>query len=364
MTHRTDLTSTRRLLAGLLATLVAVSLTTACRSTKQTSSSAPAATSPDTWAVVDGTAITKNDVEKAFRETTDPAQSLSQEEALTARLGVLDDLITEQILLGRAKKQNVTVSEADIDAAYANAKQNMSDEEFQKQLSARNMTVADLRENLKRRVSAQKVVDGEVGAKIVITDQQVNDFFNANRQQFNLPEDAFHLAQIVVTPVREPQPTNRTGDDAASPEAVNAKIAMLMDRLGKGTPFADLARDYSEDPDSSPRGGDLGLVPLSAVQRAPAPLRDAVLQTAPGKARTVTQNGVRTIVFVVSKEPAGQRDLSTPGVRQQITDGLRSRREQLLRTAFLAAARTDAHVENNLAHAVIKSQGMAPVAGK
>src|SRR3954468_17978248 len=99
MTHRTDLMSTRRLRAALLALLAAVSLATACRSTKPTASSpAQAATSPDTWAVVDGKPITKNDVEKAFRETTDPGQALSQEEALTARLGVLDDLILEQIL--------------------------------------------------------------------------------------------------------------------------------------------------------------------------------------------------------------------------------------------------------------------------
>jgi len=161
--------------------------------------------------------------------------------------------------------------------AYAGEKQNLTDEQFQQQLFARSLSTADVRDSLKRRLLTQKVIDADVTKKINITDQQVTDFFNANRQQFNLPEESYHLAQIVVTPTREAQPPNRTGDDATTVEAVNAKVAMLLDRLQKGTPFSDLARDYSEDPDSAARGGDLGLVPMSAIKSAPAPLRDAVL---------------------------------------------------------------------------------------
>ena len=52
--------------------------------------------------------------------------------------------------------------------------------------------------------------------------------------------------------------------------------------------------------------------------------------------------GAYTLVLVVAHEQAGQRDLSTPGVRDQITQTLRSRREQLLRAAYLTAARSDA----------------------
>lgn len=364
MTARIRLLPAARPFVSRLAILTLVSLTVACRSGSPAASSAPAAVSPDTWAVVDGKAITRNEVEKAFRQISNPAQTPSPEEALSARLSVLDDLILEEILLARAQKQSITVADTDIDEAYKSAKGNLTDDQFQQQLFARSLSTADMRETVRRRLLTQKVIDADVTKKINVTDQQITDFFNANRAQFNLPEDAFHLAQIVVTPAREQQVANRTGDDAASAEAVNAKIAMLMDRLKKGTPFGDLARDYSEDPESAPRGGDLGLVPVSAVKQAPPELRDAVLQTKPGDARVASRDGVRTIVYVVSKETAGQRDLNTPGVKQQISDGLRGRKEQLVRSAYLAAARSDAHVENYLARTVVKSLGTEPPLSK
>jgi peptidyl-prolyl cis-trans isomerase SurA len=327
-----------------------------CRSTPP-QAAAPPPVSADTYATVNGTNITRDEVEKAFRQAGDPSQKLSEEEATTARLSVLDDLILQEILLAKARAQNLQVADSEIDTAYAELQKNVTGEQFQQQLTQRNLTPADVRDGIRRRLLSQKLLDKEVTEKAAVTDQQVTDFFNANRAQFNLPEDAFHLAQIVITPVRDQQVANRTGDDASSPEAANAKVKMLMDRLNMGAAFADLARDYSEDPESAPRGGDLGLVPISSVRQAPPAMRDAVLQMTAGRARVINQNGALIILFVVAREQAGQRDLGTPAVKQQITDGLRSRKEQLLRTAYLTAARTDAQVVNYLARRVVEAQG-------
>ena len=214
-----------------------------------------------------------------------------------------------------------------------------------------------MRDGLRREMLGRKIIEREVISKITVTDQEITDFFNANRSQFNLPEEAYHLAQIIVTPVREPQIANRSGDDAATPQAAAAKVSMLMEKLKGGGSFADLARDYSEDPQTSPRGGDLGLVPLSRIKQAPPLLRDAAMKTSIGSARVVSENGAHTILFVVSREPAGQRDLSTPGVRERIETGLRGGREQLMRSAYLAAARSDAQVTNYLARRVVENQG-------
>ena len=328
----------------------------ACRSTSVPGT----AVSPDTWAVVDGREITRDTVEKAYERIRDVSQPLSNEEALTAKLTLLNDIIVQDILIAKARELKIDVPDSELDAAYAEAKKNLPDAAFQQELARRSLTAADMREGLRRELLAQKVIDQEVGSKSTVTDQEVTDFFNANRAQFNIPEEAYHIAQIVVTPVQEPQAANRTGDDAATPQAASAKAAMLMERLKGGAAFRDLAMDYSEDPESAPRGGDLGFVPVSRLKQAPPQLRDAVLNVAPGTVNVVSMGGAHTIVLVVAHEQAGQRDLSMPAVRERITQTLRARKEQLLRAAYLTAIRTDATVVNYLARRLVESQGKMP----
>jgi peptidyl-prolyl cis-trans isomerase SurA len=331
----------------------------ACRATP----AAPAAAvSPDTWAVVDGRAITRNDVEKAYRRTRDASQTISDEEALTAKLSLLNELIVQDILLAKATALKLQIPQSDLDAAYANASKNISPEAYQQELKQRNLTADDMRDNIRRQLLAQKVIEQEVGSKIGVTDQEVTDFFSANRAQFNVAEESYRIAQIVVTPVRDPQLANGTGDDAATPQAAASKAQMLMERLKAGAPFGDLAAGYSEDPESAPRGGDLGLVPVSRLRQAPPPLRDAVVGKEQGTVSLVNLNGTYTIVLVIAHELAGQRDPSMPPVRQRITDTIRARKEQLLRSAYLTNVRGDATVVNYLARRLVESQGKLPAA--
>jgi len=338
-------------LLGLLAATVA-----ACKGT----SSAPAgpAVTADTWAVVNGKAITRQDVDKAYRRSRDAGQTASEEEAMIAKMGLLDDLITQEIMLEKATALKVDVPTTELDTAEANAKKNIPDDVFQQQLTQRGLTGADMRESLRRQLLTDKLIAKEVTEKINITDQEIADYFNANKAQFNVPEEAYHLAQIVITPVPEQQVANGTGDDAQTPQAAMQKVQMLMQRLKEGASFRDLAAGYSEDPDSAQRGGDLGLVPISRLQQAPPQLKAAVLGKQPGTVNIATSNGAYTLVLVVSHELAGQRDLNTPGIKDQLRDSLKQRKEQLLRAAFITAARNDAKVEHYLARRLVDAKGV------
>ena len=164
----------------------------------------------------------------------------------------------------------------------------------------------------------------------------------------------------MITPVAISRSRNRTGDDATTPQEAAGKAQMLMERLKSGTAFGELAADFSEDPQSAQRGGDLGFVPLSALQRAPPALRDAVLKSEPGSVRVVSSGGGHTIVLLVAKETAGQRDPGMPEVREGNHRALRGRKEQLLRAAYLGAVRNDAVVVNYLARRLVERQGKMP----
>ena len=344
--------------SALAAAFAAAVLSAACNSAQ--TPAAPAVTA-DTWAVVDGRTITKDATEKAYRRVRDPNETLSPEETVAAKLTVLEDLVLQDLLVAKAPALKLDVPAADLDTAFKNARGPLTDDQFKQELSRRSLTEADVREGLRRQLLSEKVMEQEVTKQVAVTDAEVTQFFEANKAQFNLAEEAYHIAQIVITPQRDAQVANTTGDDATTPQAAAAKAQLIMQRLKAGASFREMATSYSEDPASVQRGGDMGLIPVSRLQQAPPALRNAVLNKTPGTVNVASAgNGAYTIVLVVAREAAGQRDLTTPGMKDQITNTLKQRKEALLRAAYLAALRTDAKVTNYLAQRVVQAKGAPP----
>jgi peptidyl-prolyl cis-trans isomerase SurA len=320
----------------------------------------PPPVSQDVWAVVDGRVIRSEEIDREYRRTVRPDQAMSADETTSGKLNLLDQLIAQNIMLARANELKIVLPEAELDAAFNEGKKNLSDDAFARELAARNLTATDMRDALRRDLIAQKVIDQEVTSKITVTEQEINDYYEANKAQFNLPEEAFRIAQIVITPARDPGLNNRTGDDATTAQAAGAKVQMLMERLKAGASFSDLAMDYSEDPQSAPQGGDAGLVSLSALRQVAPQLRDAVLKSQPGTVSVVTTPSGYTIVALVAKVAAGQRDATMPDVRSSIAATLRGQREQLWRAAYLENLRNKATVVNYAVRRIVDSLATRP----
>ena len=199
----------QRWYSSLAVTLGALAVTFGGPACRQAAAPPAVRVSADTWAVVDGHAIMREDVDKAYRRARDTSQTISEEEMLTAKLSLLNDLILQEILLAKAGALKLEVPQSELDTAYANARKNITDEAFKQELTRRSLTPDDMREGLRRELLTQKVIEQEVGSKIAVTDQEITAYFDANRAQFNVPEEAYHIAQIVITPVREPQVANQ-----------------------------------------------------------------------------------------------------------------------------------------------------------
>ena len=323
---------------------------------------------PDVWAVVNGVEIKRDEIEKYYHSRFNPeAQETSPEEVLSGKLNVVEQLINNEILLERAKKQNLEASDGEVEDKFTELKSPYTEEEFQKKLKDGGMAVDDLKRDLRRQLSIQKLLNREVAAKITITDQDVTDFYNSNRNQFNVAEAQYRISQIVITPRKDPQVRNRKNDDATNDAEAQRKAKMLQDKLNSGADFSQLAMDYSEDPNTAATGGDLGYIPessLNAPQTDPM-LKKAVLGLKPGQVSPPIQlhDSIR-ILKLVAREAAGQRGVNDPQVQQMIRDTLRNRKEQLLRNAYLAVARDEARVTNYLAMQVIEAAGKLPDAAK
>lgn len=335
----------------------ALLLTVACsRPPSGTEAAAPKAPSPDVLATVDGREIRSGDIDKAYKSTVQASAKPSDEEAATLRLNILDQLITQDLLLARAKALGQEATDTEVENTFAERKRSVSDDQFQKNLAAQGLTVDDLKAGIRKELSVQKVLDHEVTSKVNVTDQDVSDFFSKNRAQFNITETQYRLAQIVITAAKDPNLHNRQNDDAGSPAEAKQKLDMLMNRLRAGGDFAQLAADYSEDPQSLVNGGDLGFVSMSAINQVSPQLGAVVQKMQAGSVTTVTMGPNYSIFLVISKEAPGQRELSSPDVRDNIRDTIKTHRTELLRTAYLAAMRDDATVVNYFAKQIVEAQ--------
>jgi peptidyl-prolyl cis-trans isomerase SurA len=343
-----------RLAALIVAGILACGIAGGCRE--------QAAPGPDVWATVDGKDIHQEDVEKVFRSRANAdAPAPSQEEALSLKLSILDELVNSEILLERAAKLNLMATDAEVEDKITESKSPYTEEEFQKKLKETGLTVDDLKSDIRRQLSIEKLLNREVVAKISVTDQDIADFYNKNKAQFNVAEPQYHVAQIVITNHPDPAVHNRKNDKAANDVEASHKAAMLAQRLTDGADFAQLAMDYSEDSGAT-TGGDLGFIAESALNQSDPLLKNTLLQMKPGQVTKPipSKGGGYRILMLIAKEPAGQRQFSDPQVQQAIRDSLRTRKEQLLRSAYLASARDEAHVTNYLAEQVLESAGKLP----
>jgi peptidyl-prolyl cis-trans isomerase SurA len=320
----------------------------------------------DVMATVDGRKIFRSDVDKYYDNTVASAQQVPTGEQSTAlRLNILHQMIEDEILMRRAEKLGLLATDEEVDRKYNEIKAPFTQEEFDKRLVEKKITLADFKRDIRRSITVDKVTNKEVSSKINVTDQDITNYYAAHKGEFNLIEPTYHLAQIMVTPTPNPQAHNQN-EKAQNDADARKKIQMIANRLDSGDDFATLAMRYSEDPETSGNGGDLGTVQESGLKGTDPATRDAVMKLKPSQYSPIisvinpaTKQAVGfRIVKLVAKEPAGQRDLSDPRVQQAIRSQLHDRREQLLKAAYYEVLRDTAKVENFYAKKVLDSNGL------
>jgi len=323
----------------------------------------------DVAASVDGHKIYNADVEKYYQnQTAGSDQNPAGEQATSLRLSILSKLIDNEILMRRAEKLGLLATDDEVDRKLNEIKSPFTKEEFDARLKEKKLTLDDFKHDLRESLTVDKVLNKEVTSKINISDKDISSYYNDHKAEFNLVEPRYHLAQIFVTTTPNPQVHNLKNDKAQNEADARKKVQMLLNRLDSGDDFATLAMNYSEDSETSGNGGDLGFAPESSLKSTDAATRDLVMRLKPGQySPIVTVINPMTkqligfrIVKLISKEPAGQRELSDPRVQEAIRSQLRDRREQLLKSAYYEVLRDQAKVENYYAEKVLGANGTAP----
>ena len=315
----------------------------------------------DVAARVNGYSITRAELEKYYQSQVgdSPVVGTADQERMM-RLNLLGELIDRQIMLDRAEKLGLMAVDDEVEERYQQYRSRFnSDAEFNDHLQERTATVEDIKADLRRTLTIEKLLNNQISSRIEVDEAELREYYEANTGNFNLPEQQVHMAWILVTARPETPVPNLQNDDATDDETARKKIDMIQARLRDGEDFATLAQNYSEDPDSTASGGDLGFIFQSSLEQVDLTLRQTVAALSPGEISPIIKTGDEyRIIQLISIEQAGQRDYSDPRVQQTIRETIRSRKDQLLRAAYLELARNEAEIENYLARQVVADFGV------
>jgi peptidyl-prolyl cis-trans isomerase SurA len=315
----------------------------------------------DVAATVDGRKIYRADVEKYFQnQTAGATQPLSDEQATSLRLSILRELIENEILMHRAEKLGLLATDEEVDRKLNEIKSPWSAEQFQQRLQERKLSLDDFKRDIRRTLTADKVLHKEITSKINVSQQDIAAYYDQHRAEFNLIEPRYHLAHILVTASPDPR-GHDSGSKARNEAEARKKIQTVLTRLEAGEDFASLAMTYSEDSATAANGGDVGIAPESALKQTDAATRESVIKLKPGQYTPIIALGNPAtkqvtgfqIVKLIALEPAGQRELSDPRVEQEIRTQLQDHREQLLKAAYYEVMRDQAKIENYYAQHVL-----------
>jgi peptidyl-prolyl cis-trans isomerase SurA len=323
-------------------------------------------------ATVNGRNIMLSEVERQVsQQAGGNTSTLNQLQMAQARLQVLSGLIQREVLYQRAEREKVLPTDAQIEGAIATQKQNsgMTAEDFDKSLKAQNLSMETLREEAKKDLAIAALQD-KYNGKINISDREVEEYYQANRQLFK-NERGVALAMIVV----DPADNSNTGitDDAKNEADAKIKIDNIYQQLQGKADFATVARGRSEDATSLRAGGDIGFATEQDLRSNNFPPELISSFFGSMQVGDYTQpvrfggSGKWYIFKLAEKRLATENlTLESPGVRQQITQGLTNQRKQILNAALLETAMNDARIVNHLASNMLNNPGnlgLRPAAG-
>jgi peptidyl-prolyl cis-trans isomerase SurA len=275
-------------------------------------------------------------------------------------LNVVRGLIDDEIVQQRAAKMNLTATPEEVDARLAEMKAPYTEEQFSGLLRDKHTTVDELKHDLRHSLTIDKLLNKEINSKVTVSDSDITTYFNQHKAEFDFIETQYRLAEIRVTDVPSAQPVNLEGSKATTDAEAKKKIQALKNRLDAGEDFGALAMHFSERPETASSGGDMGFVPESQMRADPAVFA-AVMKLKAGETTEIlplldgaTKKPAGYAIYkLLSREPAGQRELSDPRVQQTIRQQLRDGRSQLLKNAYFEMLRDQAKVENFFAEEVL-----------
>lgn len=202
-------------------------------------------------AEVNGEAVTQGDLDIAIEKQLPRAfyhKQVSQEKIKGIEKTAFEDLINEMLFFQEARAQGIKAEKFEVKARFEKIeKQYPSKKEFKEALKKYKVTKGDIEDRLNKDILVEKLIEKET--KTVLTDKELEDYYNKNTEKFHEPESV-GIRDIYIK-------FNMSEIDFRKKAEERAKD--VMSKLKAGKDFAEMASIYSDDV-SKANGGDVGYV--------------------------------------------------------------------------------------------------------
>jgi peptidyl-prolyl cis-trans isomerase SurA len=212
---------------------------------------------------------------------------------LRERMGrqVLRSLIDERLQIQEAKRQNVTVSDSDVEKALEKIAQqnNMSTEQLTALLKSRGIGRDALVDQVKATLLWAKLVKRQAAQTVDVSDEEIDEA--VKHAQENAKEPQTRIAEIFLTV-----------DNPAQDEEVRRFADRLSQEMRQGARFSAVARQFSQAA-SAPAGGDMGWL---RSDQLPAELAKAAAKLGPGDlSAPISYGGGYYLLLVLDRRVGG-----------------------------------------------------------
>ncbi|MFV0439428.1 MAG: peptidylprolyl isomerase [Desulfopila sp.] len=214
-------------------------------------------------AVVNDEVITLSELEKegekVFRQLAATTPSAELPAALArARAEILETMIDKHLINQKAKERKITVSDAEVEAAFQNVMKmtGLTREQLLGKLEESGVDEQIYRSTLRTQLLQNKLVGADLSSKVIITDDMLLDYYDNHyatrspQQQASSATGSYYLLQIGCS---------WQGGDR---NEARKRAETAHDLAVAGDDFRALAENYSDLP-SRVDGGDIGLFELN-----------------------------------------------------------------------------------------------------
>ncbi len=166
---------------------------------------------------------------------------------------VLEQMVGTRLLYEESVAHKLTASDEDVEKAFVGMRARFQGDEaeFNKQVAASGITIADLKESIRENLSIRNLVGKEIAPTVTVSDADAQKFYDTNADRMQRPEQA-QVSHILIG--------LKPGATDADKAAAKKKAEEVLAKVKAGGDFAQLAKDNSDDPGSKVQGGDLGWI--------------------------------------------------------------------------------------------------------